>query len=259
PTRNLLRHDAKLGDHSAGEPADPHFETAQVGDVLDLLAEPAAHLGSGVAGRKADDVELFVEVVHQLHAAAMIHPGILHARVEAEWDRGAERKGRILAEIVVGRGVAHLDRAVLHRISRRNGRNDLSGGEDLDLKLVVGGFRHRLAEDLGRAKNSVERLWEARRQAPAQLGRGLRNGRLGNRAGGSGDPCRLQEMTTLHGGSFEDFGNRWIGPLDGTMQIAVANPRWLRSLYCRAGSATRKRAPPPGRSSAAMLPPRLRT
>src|SRR5262249_58830563 len=56
----------------------------------------------------------------------------------------------------------------------------------------------------------VERLREARRQAPAQLGRGLRNGRLGNRARGGGNPRRLQEITTLHGGSSE---GKWTAPM----------------------------------------------
>ena len=46
----------------------------------------------------------------------MVHPGILHAGIEAERHRRAEREGRILAEIVVGRGVAHFDSAVLHRV-----------------------------------------------------------------------------------------------------------------------------------------------
>src|ERR1700736_5392115 len=53
-------------------------------------------------------LNFFVEVVHQLHAAAEIHPGGLHATVETERDRGAEGESRILAEIIVRRGVAHL-------------------------------------------------------------------------------------------------------------------------------------------------------
>ena len=41
---DLLRHDAELGHHGAGKAADAHLETLQIGDCLDLLAEPAAHL-----------------------------------------------------------------------------------------------------------------------------------------------------------------------------------------------------------------------
>ena len=51
--------------------------------------------------------------------------------------------------------------------------DDLAGGEDLDLELVVGGFGDELGEDLGRAVDRVERLREARGQAPLDLRREL--------------------------------------------------------------------------------------
>ena len=53
---DLLRHHAELRDDLAGKAADAHLEALQVGDRVDLLAEPAAHLGAGVAagiGRRA--------------------------------------------------------------------------------------------------------------------------------------------------------------------------------------------------------------
>jgi hypothetical protein len=43
---------------------------------------------------------------------------------------------RILAEIIVRRGVAHLDRAVLHCVSGLQARHDLARGEDLDLNRL---------------------------------------------------------------------------------------------------------------------------
>src|SRR5262245_63190098 len=103
PAGDLLRHHAELRNDAPGKASDPHFEPVEIGDLLDLLAEPAPHLGAGVACRYPVDVELLVEVVHQLHAAAEIHPGGLHAAVETERHGGAEGESAILAQIIVGR------------------------------------------------------------------------------------------------------------------------------------------------------------
>src|SRR5215211_9013647 len=103
-------------EHASGESADAHLEAIEVGDLLDLLAEPAAHLGTGVAGRNGIDVVLLVEAIHQVDAAAGEHPSVDHALVEPERQRRAEREGRVLADIVVRGRVAHLDRAVGHRV-----------------------------------------------------------------------------------------------------------------------------------------------
>ena len=51
---DLLRHDAELLDHLAGKAADAHLEALEVGDRVDLLAEPAAHLHAGIAAGTAD-------------------------------------------------------------------------------------------------------------------------------------------------------------------------------------------------------------
>ena len=44
----LLRHAADAREDGAAEAGDPHLEALQILDGLDLLAEPAAHLGAGV-------------------------------------------------------------------------------------------------------------------------------------------------------------------------------------------------------------------
>ncbi len=62
------------------------------------------------------------------------------ARVEAERQRSAEREGRILAPVIIKRRVAHLDGAVGNGVEHLQARHDLTGGEGLNLKLVVGGF-----------------------------------------------------------------------------------------------------------------------
>ena len=47
----LLRHAAELLHDAAGKAADAEFQPLQIVDGVDLLAEPAAHLTSGVAGK----------------------------------------------------------------------------------------------------------------------------------------------------------------------------------------------------------------
>ena len=110
-----------------------------------------------------------------------------------------KREGRILAEVIVGRGVAHLDRAVLHGVGGLQARHDLARGEDLDLEPVVGRFGHRLGEGFRRAVDGVERFREARRQPPLELRHRLRDGGLGDGGRGGSEAGGLQELTTFHG------------------------------------------------------------
>src|SRR5205085_6698990 len=128
-TGELLRHDADLLQYLAGDTADAEFEARQIGNRLDLLAEPATHLGAGVAAGETDHTELLEELIAELHAAALIPPGVLLARVEAERHRRVDRKGRILADIIVGDGMAHLDGAVGGRIERLQARRELARSE----------------------------------------------------------------------------------------------------------------------------------
>ena len=168
-TRNLLRRHAELGHHRTGKATDAHLKTTQVGGRLDLAAEPATHLAAGVAARQRVDVELLVERIHQLHAAALVHPGILHARIETERHSGAEGEGRILAEIVVRRSLRHLDGALLHSVGGGERRHDLVRGKDLDLESPIGHFRDDLGEFRGGTVDGVEVLGKAGGQTPFQL------------------------------------------------------------------------------------------
>src|SRR5205814_4839068 len=82
---------------------------------------------------------------------------------------------------------------------RLQGRHDFARREYLNLELVVGGFRHELAEGLAASPQRVERLRPARRQPPFELGHRLRDGRRCDRGGrGEAEPRRLQKFTTLH-------------------------------------------------------------
>src|SRR5262245_26053948 len=73
----LLRHHADLLQHLAGDSADAHLQAREIGNRLDLLAEPAAHLRAGVAAGEADHTELLEELVAERIAAALIPPGVL--------------------------------------------------------------------------------------------------------------------------------------------------------------------------------------
>jgi hypothetical protein len=61
--------------HHTAESAGAELLALHVGQALDFLAPPAAHLRAGVATREADDVVLGVKLAHQLQAVAFVHPG----------------------------------------------------------------------------------------------------------------------------------------------------------------------------------------
>ena len=167
---------------------------------------------AGVAGRHAVHVMLGEELVHQVHAAAVIHPGVFHARVQPQRDRRREGEGRVLADVVVGRGLAHLDGAVRNRIGELERADDLARREGLDLELAVGGLADVFGDGLGAAVDGVERLRKARAQAPFDLGHGLRDRGLRNRRGRKADAGRLQELTTFHSGSPPPLRGFPLGP-----------------------------------------------
>src|SRR5262249_31505164 len=187
----LLRHDPELRQDAAGKAPDAELQPPHVVEALDLPAEPAAHLASRVAGRHAPTVIGLEEVVEQLHTAALELPGLLLASVESERQSRAERERRVLAKIVIAARMAHLDRAVLHRVKHLQAGYDLACGEHLDLKLVLAEFSDPLGHVFGRAIERVERLGPARRQPPAQLRHGLSNGRSGDRG------CPIQTPAAL--------------------------------------------------------------
>ena len=64
----------------------------QSSGLLISLPVPAAHLRAGVAARQAIDLVARVELVHEVDAAALVHPRVLHAVVEAERHRGCRRR-----------------------------------------------------------------------------------------------------------------------------------------------------------------------
>ena len=138
------------------------FRPCRSATALDLLAEPAAHLDAGVAARQAVHVVLGVELVEELVAAAVVEPGVHLAAVEAEGEGGADREGRVLAEIVVGAGMGHLDGAVADRVGRLGRADDLARREGLDLELAVG----RLGDVFGKRSRRRRRWCRATSGSP---------------------------------------------------------------------------------------------
>ncbi len=65
------------------------------------------------------------ELAHELRATAIVDPRILLPRVHPERQRGIEGERRILADVVVARGLAALDRSVLDRVEHLQWRDDL--------------------------------------------------------------------------------------------------------------------------------------
>ena len=131
----------------------------QVGDGLDLLAEPAAHLRAGVAGRDIVDVVVLEEVAQQLQPAAMGHPGVHLPRVHAERDRAVEGEGRVLADEVIAGGVAHLDGVVLHRVEHLKGRERSRPRRRRGSGTCCRWPRRRAWQGIRRHRKSVSRLF----------------------------------------------------------------------------------------------------
>src|SRR5436190_218155 len=76
--------------HLTAETGNAHLQSLEVVELVDLVAEPAAHLRAGVAGGIRDDAEVLEECVERVDAATVVHPGVLLARRKPERQRRAE-------------------------------------------------------------------------------------------------------------------------------------------------------------------------
>ena len=183
-------------------PAKPpmrHFRPLRSSTVLISLRNQPPIWQPVLPASSETTVVFLVELVEQLPAAAQHVPGLVDAHVGPERHRRAEGEGRVLAEVVVRRGVADLDGAVLHGVEHLQSRHDLAAGEGLDLKLVVGGFADHLGHHLGAAIERVERFRPAGRHAPFDFGHRLRDRRRGQRRGTGGAYAGdLEKVSSFH-------------------------------------------------------------
>src|SRR5690606_10614431 len=137
-------------------------------------------------------------------ATAMIHPGILLADVQAEGQGGVERKGRILADVVIVCRMAAFDSARLHCIENLQAGNDFTAGKDTDLEFAIGRGFDPFGDDFTGAEDGVEALRETGRHAPVDfrhaLGKSRSRETTGSTqaAGRTGQSGTLEEFTSLH-------------------------------------------------------------
>jgi hypothetical protein len=196
--RDLLRNDAELGQHMAAHAGDAEFQALQVVDGLDLLAEPAAHLGAGVAAQDRMGLERLQRLVAEIGATAERPPGMLVAMVHAERRAGRIGQRRLLADVEIQRRLRHLDGRRADGVERLQAGYDLARRKGLDLEFVVGGVGDVFGEGLRRAVNGIERLRKARGQAPFDLGRRLRDRGGRNQRRRAGHGATFEKCTAFH-------------------------------------------------------------
>ena len=85
--RRGLRRGAEPAIDLAAQAQRADLHAAQIGQALDLAAEPAAHADAGVAAHERLDAERRVELVPQRLAAAGIDPGDVLARASGRTAR----------------------------------------------------------------------------------------------------------------------------------------------------------------------------
>ena len=112
------------------------------------------------AGKKDgfDCIDATVSGLSLIHIFSIVEPGILLTQIEAERKCAEQRPGRVLADVVIHRRVAHLDGAVLHRVERLQWRHDLAAGESLNLEFSVRRLRDVFGDGRARAEQRIERL-----------------------------------------------------------------------------------------------------
>src|SRR5260370_17753163 len=111
--RVLLGQEAALLTPPSGKTADAEFQATQIGNRLDLLPEPAAHLAIRVAGQQRSHVVALVDFVKQVFAATQQEPALIEARVGPKRQRVADCEGTFLAELVVLTGIPHFNAPLL--------------------------------------------------------------------------------------------------------------------------------------------------
>ena len=177
-----------------------NFSALQVGDALDLLAPPAAHLRAGVAARHGRRRCAWRRSsLSSSLPPPCVEPGVHLPGVEAERDRRCRPRRSGPCRSSSSEPVWAISTVPVPTASTAwQVPDDLAGREDLDLEVAVGRLGDVLGERLGGAVERVERFREARGQPPADLRRGLGDGRHRDRGRGGPDAGGLKELATLH-------------------------------------------------------------
>ena len=173
--RGSQQHDfsAHRGDDFSAQAGNPHLEPVIILDAVDRLAVPAAHLGAGVARREANQAFLGVELLPQIHAPAMVHPGGSLLGVHAEGHRTGELGGGHLAGPVIGSRIKHMDTALPRGIEDAEGGHQLVGTKYLDVQLPLGHYLQIGGQGRQASAQHGSGDAETHRQTPFETGLGV--------------------------------------------------------------------------------------
>jgi hypothetical protein len=143
------------------------------------------------------DVVVGVELIHELAATAVLHPGIHLAGGQAKGHSAAKSENVVFAGEVIRGGQGHIDDAILHTIDHFKSGHQLTSGVQRNFKFAAGHIFQRLGKFFATAKNGIQRFRKAGGQTPAH--RSLRLHCGGHTSGqNASDTCLLNQGTTIH-------------------------------------------------------------
>src|SRR5262249_38086015 len=154
------------GQDLAAHPRDAHLEALVVGERVDLLPEPAAHLRAEGRAEAGEDAEGRVGLLPEPAALALVVPGPGALRVQAEGPGHEPLDGWFPRGPIGGRGHEALDRALRRRIEALEGGHDLAGRIHLDVEAASAHLVDDLAESNRGALHDVELLGPGGGQPP---------------------------------------------------------------------------------------------
>ena len=167
----------------AAQAGAAQLEPLEIGQPVDLVPEPAAHLQAGVAGHERLEPERRVELVPQRLPAAVLDPGLMLGRGQAERHRGEERRRLDLAGPVERGAVAHLGGAGIDRVEHLQRRHQLAGGEQLHGEPAAAELADPVGQALGVHARPRQVAWPRGDHPPAQSVLGAQHGGRRERAG----------------------------------------------------------------------------
>jgi hypothetical protein len=113
------------------------------------------------------------ELLHQLISAAIHKPSRMAAHVHPEDEAGRNGEGRILADVVERRGLAHFDGSIGDGVGDLKRRHDLARAEPLNLEVAIRQVTYGVDERKRGTMQRIEIAAEAGRHAPTDFGRVL--------------------------------------------------------------------------------------
>ena len=145
----LGRHPHLLHDLGA-EAEEAHLQALELVERLHRFLEPARGLGTDHVAVERVQIAPGVDLVLQVLAAAIDHPGEIFAEARPERHRGEKGKRRMLAGVIAGGGEAGFDRTLGRGIEALQRRHQRAGLEELEREVAARDpLDHRL-QPLGR-------------------------------------------------------------------------------------------------------------